>query len=184
MTARLWLAGALGAVVMFLWLSIAHMALGLGEAGLKQIPNEAPLLASMQTTLPGHGTYLFPNMDPKDMGGNMRKIEVGPSGMLIYFPMHKFNFGTALVFEFLTELVLILIAVYLLTFTRITTSAGRVGYFALIGFCVASATNVQYLNWYGFDLTYTLASIFTMWVGYILAGAVVGAIKVGGTKQL
>jgi hypothetical protein len=38
MTKRYFIAGVLGGIVMFIWTSIAHMALPLGEAGIREIP--------------------------------------------------------------------------------------------------------------------------------------------------
>ena len=48
---RIVLAGVLGGIVMFLWTSIAHMALPLGEAGIGQIPNESVVLSAMQSSI-------------------------------------------------------------------------------------------------------------------------------------
>ena len=39
-TTRIIFAGFLGAIAMFVWTSIAHMALPLGEAGIRELPNE------------------------------------------------------------------------------------------------------------------------------------------------
>jgi hypothetical protein len=36
---KILLAGILGAIAMFFWTAIAHMALPLGEAGVTEIPN-------------------------------------------------------------------------------------------------------------------------------------------------
>jgi hypothetical protein len=36
---RILLAGIVGGIAMFVWTSIAHMALPLGEAGIAEIPN-------------------------------------------------------------------------------------------------------------------------------------------------
>jgi hypothetical protein len=45
------LAGIFGGIVMFIWTSIAHMALPLGEAGLGEIPNESAVLSAMQSNI-------------------------------------------------------------------------------------------------------------------------------------
>jgi hypothetical protein len=180
---RILLAGVLGAVAMFLWSSIAHMALPLGEAGIKQIDHEVPLLSSMQATLKAPGFYMFPNMPPgNDMTQTQKLLAGGPSGLLIYFPKRDFSFGQLLGYEFLTELAQALVAVYLLSLTSAGSFAGRLGFYALLGLIAAIATNVSYLNWYGFPLTYTLAYMFTGWVGYLCAGLVAAAMKIGGPK--
>jgi hypothetical protein len=62
------IAGVLGALAMFFWIFIAHMALPPGEAGIRQIGNEEPLLAAMKSTLQsprhvhvsGHGRQCVP----------------------------------------------------------------------------------------------------------------------------
>jgi len=182
MTARTWLAGVLGALAMFVWIFLAHGALGLGEAGIKQIPNEAPLLASMQSTVPVQGTFIFPNMDRKAPEANMKKLESGPSGLLIYFPTRNFSFPVALLIEFLTEFVAVMIVVYLLSLTRVRSFAGTIGFFALIGLGVACADPVSNWNWFGFSAAYTLATCFTGWFGYVLAGMVAAGLKVRGQK--
>jgi hypothetical protein len=53
--------GVLGGIVMFLWTSIAHMALSLGEAGIREIPNESAVLSAMQSNIGEQtGLYIFP----------------------------------------------------------------------------------------------------------------------------
>ena len=43
---KILLAGILGAIAMFIWTAIAHMALPLGEAGVTEIPNESAVLST------------------------------------------------------------------------------------------------------------------------------------------
>ncbi|PYI78486.1 MAG: hypothetical protein DMF05_11945 [Verrucomicrobia bacterium] len=60
---RVLLAGILGGIVMFIWTSIAHMALPLGEAGITEIPNESAVLNSMQSNIGDKtGLYIFPGL--------------------------------------------------------------------------------------------------------------------------
>ena len=45
---------------MFVWTSIAHMALPLGEAGINEIPNESAVLSAMQSSIGDKtGLYIF-----------------------------------------------------------------------------------------------------------------------------
>jgi len=167
------LAGILGTLAMFVWSAIAHMALPLGEAGIRQITNEQPLLGAMQSTLSEHGFYMFPNMPPgNDQAQYQQKIETGPSGMLIYFPKRDFSLGKSLAIEFLTQLVQVLIAVYLLSLVPVGTFGGRVSFFVCLGLLAAIASNVSFWNWYGFPLTYVFANIAMIWIGYLCAGLV------------
>jgi hypothetical protein len=175
---RTLLAGLLGAVAMFIWTSLAHVVLPLGEAGIKQIDNEQALLASMQSALTAPGLYIFPNLPPGgDQAEYQKKIATGPSGLLIYFPRREFSFGKLLAVEFGTEVLEALIAVYLFSFTSLGTFVGRLGFYAALGVLAAIITNVSYWNWYGFPTAYTLAYMFTSWVAFLLAGLVAAAMK-------
>ena len=48
---RILLVGIAGGIVMFIWTSIAHMALPLGEAGIDEIPNDSAVLSAMQSSI-------------------------------------------------------------------------------------------------------------------------------------
>jgi hypothetical protein len=66
-TTRIILAGVLGGIAMFIWTSIAHMALPLGHAGIRELPNEQAVLAAMQTGIGDkNGLYFFPGLGVGD----------------------------------------------------------------------------------------------------------------------
>jgi hypothetical protein len=113
---KILLAGILGAVAMFIWTSIAHMALPLGEAGISEIPNEQAVLAAMQSSIgEKSGLYFFPGLGVgpnatrqeknEAMKQEAAKMASGPSGLLIYNYARPFAFAKALTIEFATELV-------------------------------------------------------------------------------
>lgn len=179
MNKRTLLAGVLGALAMFVWTSLAHTVLPLGEAGIKQIDNEQALLSTMQSTLTAPGFYLFPKMTPGDRAQSEKLLATGPSGVLIYFPQREFSFGKLLAVEFGVELLQCLIAVTLLSLASVGSFGGRLGFYALLGLLAALATNVSYWNWYGFPTAYTLSYMFINWTAYVIAGLVAAAMKVG-----
>ncbi|HTP88407.1 MAG TPA: hypothetical protein VMJ34_15735 [Bryobacteraceae bacterium] len=168
------LAGLLGGVAMFVWASVAHMALGLGSVGIQEMPNEGPLLAVMESSLAsGKGLYLFPAMGSGGMAGYQSKLDQSPSGLLIYHPPGaRAMEPRQLITELVTELLEALIAVFLLTRTSIAGFAGRVGFVTLAGIAAVITTNVSYWNWYGFPASYTAAYMFVQLVGYVLVGVV------------
>src|SRR5436309_204311 len=60
---KILLAAILGSIVMFIWTSVAHMALPLGEAGIGEIPNESDVLNAMQSKIGEQtGLYIFPGL--------------------------------------------------------------------------------------------------------------------------
>ena len=62
MAKRVVIAGILGGLTMFVWLFVAHEFLPLGESGVGEISNEAPVLSAMQSAIPQAGLYLFPGL--------------------------------------------------------------------------------------------------------------------------
>ena len=181
---KILLAGILGGVVMFIWTSIAHMALPLGEAGLREIPNESAVLGAMQNNIGEQtGLYIFPapgvgkNATRQEKNEAMKhvgeKMAANPSGILMYHaPGRPFMFGKWLGIEFGTELLEAILVVFLLAQTSIASFAGRVGFVLAAGILAAIATNVSYWNWYGFPGVYTAGYMFIQIVGFFLVGIV------------
>ena len=137
---KILLAGIFGGIIMFIWTSIAHMALPLGEAGLGEIPNESAVLSAMQSNIGEQtGLYIFPG---RGLGKNAtrqekqeamkhmgEKIATNPSGILMYHaPGRPLSLGKLLGVEFATELLEAILVVFLLAQTRIASFAGRVGF--------------------------------------------------------
>src|SRR3954469_24056835 len=136
-TTRIMLAGLLGAIAMFAWTAIAHMALPLGEAGVQNTTNDEALLSELKSTVKNKdGLYIYPTMGlPPDathaqqseaMEKYPEKLEKNPSGFFIYHPAgsRPMNMGRYLTVEFVTELFEALLVVTLLAQTRIVTFGG------------------------------------------------------------
>ena len=180
---KILLTGFLGALAMFIWTSIAHMALPLGEAGISEIPNESAVLGAMQSSIAEKsGLYFFPGLGVGPDATKQEKNEAmkqattkmasGPSGLLLYNYARPFAFGKALTIEFITELVEAILAVFLLAQTGITSFLGRVGFVLVVGILAAITTNVSYANWYGFPCAYTASYMFIEIVGFLCVGIV------------
>jgi hypothetical protein len=75
MTLRHFVAGILGGIAMFIWTSIAHMALPLGEAGIREIPNEEGVLEAMKSSISNDpALYIFPGLG---VGANPSRQQKG-----------------------------------------------------------------------------------------------------------
>lgn len=183
MTTRVLVAAVLGAVAMFIWTSIAHMALPLGEAGIHEIPNEGDLILAMNSSLRDEeGLYLFPgtglgpNATRQQKNDAMQqmatKVANGPSGILMYHPKRPFTFGRWLVIEFVTQLLESILVVLLLAQTRIETFGGRAAFVLVAGILAALATNVSYWNWYGFPAIYIANYMLIEIIGFLCVGIV------------
>lgn len=188
MTKRILLAGLLGGIAMYIWTAIAHMVLPLGEAGIKEIPNEATVLSAMRTSLGDtSGLYLFPGRgvgpgatsDQKKaaMQHYGQKLAASPSGILMYNPPGMQALAPRqFIAEFLKELIEALLAAVLLARARLATFGARFGFVVMVGVVASIGTNVSYWNWYGFPLGYTSAYITTQVLGFVWVGLIAAAI--------
>ena len=194
MTKRILLAGVLGGVAMFIWTSIAHMALPLGEAGISEIPNEAAVLSAMQTSLgdksglyfyPGPGLGPNPTREAKHEAMKQMEEKVKDQSHRdphLSSPGYPFAMGRLLGTEFATELLESILAVFLLAQTSIATFAGRFGFVLVTGILAAIATNVSYWNWYGFPTVYIASYMSIQIIGFICVGIVAGLVLGRGTR--
>jgi hypothetical protein len=189
MSTRIFFAGILGGIVMFIWSFIAHEVLPIGEMGIKQMPNEDAVTSAIESNVGDKiGFYIFPSpgLSPgatraekeEGMKKAEQKMAAGPAGVLIYHPKRVFNFPKRLGIEFATEVVEALLAVFLLAQTNIGSFLGRVGFVLTAGILAAIATNVPYWNWYGFPRIYVGGYMLTQIVGFLCVG-IVAALVLG-----
>lgn len=187
MAKRVVIGGILGGLTMFVWLFVAHEFLPLGELGVQEIPNEGPVLSTMQAAIPQAGLYLFPGvglgpnptMQQRNaaMPAYMKKYEQSPHGILVYHPASgAFNFGAALTREGAINLLEGLLAAWLLSLAAAGKAYGaRVGFVVILGVLASVTTNLEYWNWYDFPGNYVAGYMVTQIIGFTLVGLVVAA---------
>ncbi len=188
MTKRIVLAGLLGGIAMFMWMSLAHVVLPLGEIGVQEIQNEPPVLSAMHASLgEKSGLFVFPATGAGPDATSQQKnaamqhydeqLAANPSGLLIYHPPGETGMtARRLVTELLTELLEAFLVVFLLAQTRIESFAGRLVFVTIAGVVASLPTNVSYWNWYGFPTNYTSVYILTQIVGFVCVGVVAGEV--------
>jgi hypothetical protein len=187
MAKRIVLAAVLGGLAMFLWSSIAHMALGLGSLGIQDIPNEPAMMGAMRSNLPQSGFYFFPGLGMAPgasraernaaMNVYQQKVSSGPSGILVYHASGRNAISAGqLLTEFGTNVVQALLAAILLSLAGLRRYGSRVGFVVLAGVMAGITTNISYWTWYGFPASYTAGYAFTEIMGYVCIGLVAAAI--------
>lgn len=177
MLKRVLIAGVLGGLAMFVWMSVAHMALPLGRTGIQELPNEQGLLSAMRASLGGdRGFYIFPGIGSEGMSEYGKKLAANPSGILIYHPPGALPITPAqLAIEFLAEIVEALLVVYLLAQARLRTYGERLAFVLIAGLLTSLMTNISYWNWYGFPGSYTAAYMITQLIGFLCVGLIAAA---------
>lgn len=181
MNARTLLGALAAAVVMFIWGTLSHMFLGLGEVGVREIPNEAAVLAAMNGNMQAPGFYYFPGMGKPhnqvtdaDQKAWEEKYRAGGHGVLIYTPAGKaFSIPAAMGTQFLTCLLAALIAAFLLSNAvgSLGSFLGRTLFVGALGLFSSFDILFPYWNWYDFPTNYILASAADRVIGWTLAGA-------------
>ena len=185
---RIVLAGLLGGIAMFVWSSVAHLLLPLGQVGIKELPNEQAVLVALRSSLgEGSGLYFFPGVGlgpdatsqqkQAAMQQYEQKLAANPSGLLIYHPAGaKPMTAGQLVTEFLTETIEAFLLVILLAQTRLGAFGARLSFVFVAGVLAVLGTNVSYWNWYGFPTSYTAAYMTTQIVGFLCVGLVAASV--------
>jgi hypothetical protein len=171
MAKRILLAGVVGGVALFMWGGLAHMVLGLGSIGIKDLPQQS-VLDSLRTSVTESGFYMFPKVDSS--GKPLPGLAGGPNGILIY---HATGAGAPMTSQLINEcalnIVMALCAAFLLSLAPGLNGYGaRVGFVTFLGLMVGLMTHAQYWNWYGFPLNYTLSYIGVDIVGFLIVGLV------------
>ena len=185
MEKRVILSIVVGSIVVFLVSSIWHMATGLGQVGIQNLPNEDVMLSAMRGSIHSSGLYFFPAMDVGATGskeqasqaGYLEKYKSGPNGILIYHPGgQELAFGKLLTVQFLTGLAgAILLALMLVMTADATTFLKRALLVLAISLFAAVIYEIPYWNWYGFPTNYTLAHAAGWIVSWSAAGLAMAA---------
>jgi hypothetical protein len=182
---RIILGGLLGGIAMFMWEGLAHEVLPLGEAGIKGLASEPPVLASIKDHVKEAGFYIFPWMDTtpglsKDqaMQMTMEKAKTGPAGIMIVAPGgREYNMGLLLGKQCGFDILAMLLAAALVSWAGVLKGyGGRVLFVTLLGLFPTLSVDLPFNNWYGFPDTYTAAQFFEHLVGYMAGGLPLAAV--------
>ena len=174
------LPGILGGLVVFIWSAIAHMALPIGEMGLKSIPqNEGPVLEALKSNIQEPGLYFMPGMEmgkkPTDAEQSawQAKYEAGPTALVVYHPTgEKAMSPGQLLRQLLFDVLGGLIAAFIVSMT-VASFGMRTILVTLMGVFAWLTVSVPHWNWYRFPAAFTLGEGLDGVIGYLLGGLVI-----------
>lgn len=190
MTKKVFLGALVGGIVVFIVGALLHTVLGLGEVGVKALPQEETVLSAMRAAIPASGFYIFPapNMTPgrtkeqqqADMNAYTAKYQQGPSGILVYSTGSGvgLNYGKLLGGEFVIDVVsaFFLACILAMGAGGASSYSKRVFAVTLAGLFAAVFLGFEYWNWYNFPTTYTCAYILNGVLDWFFAGLAMAAI--------
>lgn len=176
---RILVTGIIGAIVMFIWGAVAHMALPIGEAGFKLPAQQDAVLSALSQSASGEGVYMYPSMAPDKWGDEaaMNAFVAENQGKAYAFVVYQpggnpalSSMGPNLGKQFVSGLIAALLAAWVMALA--SRSFGRrvmiAGAMALFAWFVLS---VPYWNWYLFPVDFSLAALAEQLIGWLLAGA-------------
>jgi hypothetical protein len=165
---RILIAGILGGIAMYVWLSVAHLS-PLGQVGVHALPNGDAMVTQISDAAGGKaGLYFAPdNMSKKPSAAK------GPFALVSFTPNAPTGLSPMqLTFEFLSELAESILAAWLLAQAALAAYGARVGFVTGIGVVAAILAEAPYWNWYSFPLDYSLVNAAMQIVGFFVAGLV------------
>jgi hypothetical protein len=177
---RVLVAALMGGIVMFIWGAVAHMALGLGDIGMRQPVAEDTVLASLRPGLGEQaGVFLLPSVDPAKMGDKTvmaaysAKAKASPYAFMVYMPQGDdlSDMSGRLPREWASDTLSALMLAFVMglaafSFMTRLSIALAASVFAWL------STMVPYWNWYLFPTNFTVAALVEQVIGWLLAGAV------------
>ena len=179
---RIAIAGVVGGIVFFIWGAVGHMFLGVGEWGVKPMPNEDAVIACMKSNIPNAGLYFAPGMDmtrrptDEEYAAWSAKYEAGPNVFLVYRPtgieaMSPHQLGI----ELLSNILAALVGAFMLSFVQ-PSFMKRVIVATGIGVAAWLSVNVSYYDWYRFPANFVASELLEQAVGWALSGAAMAMI--------
>ena len=153
-------------LVLFVWTSVSWTVLPWRDAAVEKLPNEQLVMQNLADSAPKSGLYYIPGdeadytEDTPTAFINIKKegFQVGFAGMMIK--------------GLILDIVVALLAVYLLSMARGLSFKKRVGFVTLTGVLIGIAGNGFYWNWFAFPGYYTIIQILDSIIMWFLAGLV------------
>lgn len=180
-------ASVLGAIVLFVWGAIAWMVIPWPGEPLRSFTQEDAVEQAIVANAPQSGNYILPN--PHKPGLTQEQLNAmgekmtnrGPImfAALRLGPMRPFPLLLAL--HFLIQLVIALVATFLLTRTAGLAYGQRVLFVTLCGVLIFVGGKLNEWVWWSFSTAYTLVEFVAIVVGWILAALVIAKVARGRT---
>lgn len=190
MANRLVLSTLLGGIVLFVWSAIAWMVIPWPGDPLRSFTNEEAVLQTITANTPRSGNYVLPN-EPKRAPGmtdeqykatKQAAMDRMTRGPMIFTAVRLEPMGSMtklMVIQFLTQLLLALIASFLLMQTTRRSYVRRVVFVAVCGLLIFLGGKMDEWIWWSFSNSYLLMEFGAIVIGWILAALVIAKFVIG-----
>ncbi len=169
------IASITGAVILYLYLAVAHIALTFHDSDFKYTPEQGGILQSLSGAHLENGFYFLPYAPPEAsmqerkhmMEENMGK----PVAMLNYTNSMEAN-SMAFVMGFIYNLISVIILCIALAAAneKLTSFGQRLWFVMLFALFVLFSNIMMSYNWMGFPMHFLKGQIIDVFAGYFLVG--------------
>jgi Flp pilus assembly protein TadB len=177
---RIALAGLAGGIALFLWGAIAHMALDIGNIGMRIPPDAAQerILDTLAADLDETAVYMLPMLqkerwsDRDAQAAFAERQRTRPYAWIVFHPQRG-AYADGMDASMLVQLLAVTAAALLAAWLVSLTALGFLGRLLLVtglGFFAWLVAYVPLWNWYGFPPAYTMGAFVELVVGWALAG--------------
>lgn len=186
---RIFIAGILGGVVMFIGGAFSHMFLELESRQFKRLPSESAARDFFTQQALRTGMYSFPEMaenyatmSATEKDADAKRVndefKTGPAGMLIVAPTGEDLMGPKqLIGEFAANVTAALLAAFIAAhFTLAATYGRRLLLIVVLAPLSWLTLTLSFTLWYRFPLPFIQDGLFCALIEWSLAGAVIAAI--------
>ena len=183
MSRQVILGSVLGSIILFVWSAIAWEVIPWPGPPLRKFTNEDAVTQAIVANAPVSGNYLLPNavtsMTPEEQQKAIEKMTRGPL-VFTSVRLEPFNsMAKPLVIQYLTQLVVALLATFLLLQTCGLSYKSRVIFLTLIGVLIFVGGHVDEWTWWSFSNAYMLMQLGAIVIGWFLASLVMGKFVTG-----
>ena len=191
MVKQLALGTILGALVLFIWSALAWMIIPWPGEPLRHFTSEDAIVAAIKANAPRSGNYLIPN-EPQRLPGMTEeqyqkatkdaedRMNNGPM-VFAAVRLEGVSMAKGMIVGFLTDVIAVFLACFLLLQTDRLSYRGRVLFVAGLGLLVFLAGHLDEWNWWGFSNAYTIMQLGALVIGWFLSGLVIAKFVRGKT---
>ncbi|MCP4727304.1 MAG: hypothetical protein GY863_19865 [bacterium] len=174
---RIFVAGFLGAVVIFVWTAISHLVLPFHDMTVADIPNEDAVMEVLKDNIEETGVYFYPGRANAD-STLAQKLAAGPR---VPFMVYREEGAPEMtpsqfVFSFLFNFIAATIVAWMLSMTsdnKLQRYGQRVLFVTFFGVFIAVFSDLMMWNWMHFPMSYVIITAYDNIITWVLAGTVI-----------
>jgi hypothetical protein len=115
---RILIGALVGAILLFVWQSVAHMFMSHHNASMRQAPNSTAILSTLSENIKEEGQYLLPdvnhNASQEEMEATQKQMEGKPWAVITYHKAWKSDMATPIIRQFCVNLLAVALFIWVL----------------------------------------------------------------------